>query len=711
MLATAVALGPGAVRPAEAGSDALVVYSAGLDEMLVDEKDQGLLEALRLVDDRLVELPAELDEPGIPVPMIELALDVLASPFLLRTGALDDADPGAGPPFYAQIALKEPEAGPAFADRAGDLLRLFGQGAGQPLAEKPGVSVIDIDGVPLYYGPTGPGVFTLALNRISDVPQETPNPGLPQGVRPALAFAFDGPAAQPFFEMMIAGTGLAGPAVREQLDLYGLLGPEASSFTVAVGHAADRAHGAWRYTNYAQLAERWHSLVREPVTRRDLAMVPADATFAEIGQYRISGLGDMLRQFLPTMEDMGLEGMELEGMEDPFALFAEHTGLDLERDLLAHFGDSYGFYTSDTTGGGGLMSSVLFMEVTEADALGGSLQRLNDKINALTREHAKGYVQIRTVERNGLSLTMLTFPGLPVPLEISWTISEGYLVFGATPHAVIAAVEQARGTGPSLLDNVSFLEMGGGAWKGATYVTFTDMPRLARSGYGLTQLACSAIANGVRSPANPQRDPGVILPAFNKLMDGAKASVSIYRLDGNDLVGTFQADRSFLVNLCGGLGLVGQSGSTFAMAALAGGILLPSIGEAREQARVTMSSAQIRQLSIAMMTYAAEHDDAAPPSLKALGPYIGPGLLNSPLGPVSDDRGDYWMNTTVRRLSECRFPNKRIAFYDRAMYEHTDEVAVGFYDGHVETMGTWELEAMMTDEPNAGTDFDLPDGW
>jgi hypothetical protein len=682
------------------------VYSAGLDEMLVDEKDRGLLEALRLLDDRLVELPAELDHPEVPVPMIQLALDVLASPFLLQAGALQDPDPAAGPPFYAQIALQEPKAGPVFADRAGNLIRLFGQGPGQPLAARPGVHVIDLDGSPLYYGPTRPGVFTLGLNRIIDMPQEAPNPGLPRGVRPVMAFAFDGPAAQPLVEMMIAGTGLAGPAIREQLDLYGLLGPEATSFDVAVGYAHDRAHGAWRYTNYAQLAQRWHSLVREPVTRRDLAMVPADVTFAEIGRYKISGLGDMIRQFLPAMDEL-----QFKELEDPFALFAEHTGIDLERDLLAHFGDSYGFYMSDTTGGGGLMSSVLFMEVNEAEALSGSLQRLSDKINALTREHAKGYVQMRNVQREGLSLTMLTFPGLPVPLEISWTISEGYLVFGATSHAVIAAIEQAKGGGPSLLDNRRFLEMGGGDWAGATYVTFTDIPRLARSGYGLTQLACSAIANGVRSPLDPQRDPGLILPGFDDLIEGAKASVGFYRLDGNDLVGTFQADRSFLVNLSGGLGLIGQSGTTVAMAALAGGVLLPSMGKAREQARITMSSTQVRQLSIAVMTYAAEHDDALPPGFKALGPYIGPGLLNSPFGPVSDGRGDYWMNTTVGRLSQCRFPQKQIAFYDRAMYEHAHEVAVGFYDGHVETLSTWELDVMIADEPNAGTDFDLPDGW
>jgi hypothetical protein len=306
---------------------------------------------------------------------------------------------------------------------------------------------------------------------------------------------------------------------------------------------------------------------------------------------------------------------------------------------------------------------------------------------------------------------MLTFPGLPVPLEITWTVAEGCLIFGATPHAVIAAVEHARGAGPTLLDNPRFLDMGGDAWQGATYVTFSDVPRLARSGYGLAQLACSALANGVRSPVNPQRDPGLILPAFDELVDGAKASVAVYRLDGDDLIGTFQADRSLLVNLCGGLGLIDQSGSTVAMAAMAGGVLLPSIGKAREQAQLVQAATQVRQLTVAMMIYAAENVDAVPGDFEALGPYLGEGILSSPFGPVSDGRGDYWMNTTPTNISAIRFPNRQVAFYDRAMYEHACKVAVGFFDGHAAIMDKPDFDALIAVEPNAGIDFDLPEGW
>jgi prepilin-type processing-associated H-X9-DG protein len=703
-LAAAAALGPAGAPPASAGDDALVLYSAGLDRLLVDEKDQALLGALRLVDDRLAELPAELNRHDIPVPMIRLALDLLTSPLFLQAGTIEDADPAAGPPFYAQIVFTETKAGDAarFADRTGWMLQMMGLEPRGPMPGRPEISVFDAHGMPLYHGSAGPGEHVLALNRLDEGPRRAPDPGLPDGVEPVLAMAFNGPAAQPFVEMMLARMGPGGPPLREQLSMYGLAGPEASSFSGALGYAHDRAHGAWRYTNYVQVAQRWDSLVREPLTRRDMAMVPADATFAEVGRFRLSGLGEMLRMMAPELEGM-------EPHDDPFQVFTELTGLDLEQDLLAHLGQTYGFYASDSTGGGGLMSSVLFLEVTNAQALGESLGRLTGVINERSRLHARGYVQLRAFQREGVMLTTLTFPGLPIPLEISWTIHGGYLIAGAAPQAVIGAVRQAGGAGPSLANNASFRRMGGDAWQDALQVKFTDIPRLARSGYGLTQLLCAAIANGVRSPADPQRDPGLILPPYGELMDGASASVSIVRLDGNDLVGTIQSDRSLLVNLCGGLGMIGGSGSTIGVAALAGGILMPSLAKAQDNARAVKSAAQIRMLVVSMMAYAAEHDDASPPSIDALRPYIDRDRLTSPFGPVSDGRGDYWMNTDVERLAEIRFPDRRVAFYDRAMYEKGKHVTVGFFDGHVETMSTWELEMLIEEEPNAGTDFDLPD--
>ena len=113
-------------------------------------------------------------------------------------------------------------------------------------------------------------------------------------------------------------------------------------------------------------------------------------------------------------------------------------------------------------------------------------------------------------------------------------------------------------------------------------------------------------------------------------------------------------------------------------------------------------------LAVAMQTYAADHDDAVPASLDALRPYIEGDGLSSPFGPVSDGRGDYWINTKLRRLNASTIPDRQVAIYDRAMYESGVAVTVCFIDGHVEALDAWEFDALINEEPNAGTEFDRP---
>ncbi len=73
-----------AAPPASAGGDALLIYSGGLERMMVDDKDQGLVKALRMVKNRVGELPAELNNPMSPYQHIQLVYDLLTNQILIR---------------------------------------------------------------------------------------------------------------------------------------------------------------------------------------------------------------------------------------------------------------------------------------------------------------------------------------------------------------------------------------------------------------------------------------------------------------------------------------------------------------------------------------------------------------------------------------------------------------------------------------------------
>jgi hypothetical protein len=241
-------------------------------------------------------------------------------------------------------------------------------------------------------------------------------------------------------------------------------------------------------------------------------------------------------------------------------------------------------------------------------------------------------------------------------------------------------------------------------------VEFLDTPRFLADGYGLVSLGMAALANATRSPTDLQRDAGLVMPSYSELAAEAKAYVHIARLVGDDLIVTGQSDRSALVNACGSVGMIGSSMGGVAGVALMTGILLPALGKARESAKQVKSAAQLRGISMAIMTYAADNADKLPASMDELiqKEFITADLLDSPVGPAADGGDDYWLNLSVKKLADVKNPTDKILGYDRAMYAKGDMVAVVFFDGHVQQVAVWQFQQLIQEEPNAGTDFDLP---
>ena len=233
--------------PTATAGDALLVYSGGLERIMVDAKDQGLVKALRLVNDRVGELPAELENPMIPVPIIQLAYDLLTNQALLRAGIIEDADPQAGPPFYAQINfMRDADGAQTLADRFAQMMQMVPMPSMQSEVAD-GFSEIDLGGVPLYYGPSledgQPPAVIVALNQLDSQMPEKPELGLPDGVLPSAMLMFDAAAVGPLAEMMLAQMGPQAEMIKAQLEMYGLMGPDAGSVTVAMGHRrAGKSH-------------------------------------------------------------------------------------------------------------------------------------------------------------------------------------------------------------------------------------------------------------------------------------------------------------------------------------------------------------------------------------------------------------------------------------------------------------------------------------
>jgi hypothetical protein len=57
----------------------------------------------------------------------------------------------------------------------------------------------------------------------------------------------------------------------------------------------------------------------------------------------------------------------------------------------------------------------------------------------------------------------------------------------------------------------------------------------------------SALANGVRSPVDPDRDPGLIVPLYNDLKKDVHCRISYTYWKGEDKITETHSDRSTLV--------------------------------------------------------------------------------------------------------------------------------------------------------------------
>jgi hypothetical protein len=188
---------------------------------------------------------------------------------------------------------------------------------------------------------------------------------------------------------------------------------------------------------------------------------------------------------------------------------------------------------------------------------------------------ADGHVEMRDWMHGEALCTSLTFPGWPVPLELSFSIDDGFLFAALSPQALSAALDQRASRGLGLAANPRFRAAARGSLEDLTSLAFTDTPRRAQDGYGLATLLMSAFANGVRTPEDLARDPGIVLPAYRALVGPSQASVLLGRIEGGDLVQTGTCDPSITANVTA---LVGSPlVSVFGMLGVAAGAIVPNV--------------------------------------------------------------------------------------------------------------------------------------
>lgn len=569
---------------ATSASPVLILEYAPMNDWLTDERDAALRAALNMIPQRLRELPTELpDADDGSIEFLESAFALLQSPGRLAI-TFDDQNQAAsffgaglvfstGPTTRERVTLLQGVVSNALVQSGADVLA-------QPSEAFAGMSEMFTPVGPVRWGrrqaPDGwrYELHAGAVTNPDEIFTKLPHvPAFaPQDFRPVFRGAFDLAPAAPainFFRVMAGQDPQAKQALDLAFESTGIIGDNALRWTFHSGYTPN-AMVTYTITERAALHPNSITTGTTPLTHADIAMIPIDAISATATRINKDAIVGQLAALLENPE-----------IQSAVVQFEQAAGISINNDLIAPIGDIVGAYFSDTTGGSGLASAVMYVKLKDRQRFQAATTNLNNFANAMAANALPAtYVRGRTFQHNNATFNTLTFPGIPIPLELTYTITGDWLILTFNPQAAVAAAAQANNPAISILNNEKFLTYFDIARGRNVAFTFVDAERTLREGYGLATLAASALANAVRSPQSPQREPGLILPTFNEISKDIKPTLQRTYWQGDDLVKESISDPSVVASLTSSVG----AASPF-MTVVSSSFILSAVSQAQQRAQ------------------------------------------------------------------------------------------------------------------------------
>lgn len=692
LLISSLALGAGLLTSVAAAQEDSVVVDvrfAGLANIEAHAKDQAAHKAIMLLGERLAEVPGETGGPPEASKGIELVWDLIRGAHALRIDRVEQA-PGLGLSFT--LVPEAPHDGQSY---LADLAQ-FSRDTGGPIQE----------GEEGYLFETPIGNLTLRAEDVGGKSSMVARLGVEEAAQTAVQ-TFDLPTGSSailsaqihlqrlgnFVAQMIAEEE---PEYGEIIEKYRWVIDEAPLMNVAYGNTSSHQVLTSRLVGGKAWLSRLGMNPEHTFSEDDFAIIPMDATIVSAFPFELG--------FILDFVDAAIEEA---GERDPFVEINKQLGFDVRGDVLENVGPRMFYYQSDTTGGGGFLSAVLITELHDPARLAKTHGELVERLNGMAAQEARGYIRIRPWELDGQTIFSLATPGLPVPFEPSWTIAGDRLVIATSPVGISGAVRQLSSSGMSINDNSDFREaiLKHLPEGGAASATFSDTARFARQGYSGTNLLLSGLANAVRSPSDPSREPGILMPEFSKFAAGIHPMGAVEYWEGDDYVSVMRMDGSSIVGVSEMLGQIGGLNGVVALTAMQAGVAMPALGKARLNAQTIKSASQVRGLVQASILYSSDNENRIPESYDVLidEGFITWEMLQSPAGPAYDGKGDIVLRFDFEDGEFPQFRPDIVVAMDRAAYVNGGmDVNVGFADGHVETLGHWEVDEFLDQPQNEG---------
>ncbi len=391
-------------------------------------------------------------------------------------------------------------------------------------------------------------------------------------------------------------------------------------------------------------------------------MVSANATSVSIVNMDIAGIYDTV---MTTIKSVA--GSDFQEIEQGIAQLESQTGVKIRQGLLESLNGQ--MVTYNLSGGASLQSLqggfVIIAGLKNA-------QLWQDSIAAIGKfatEQSNGTVQVSSQSQNGRTLnTFAIIPLAVAQIMPTWTIVGENVVIGSNPTICTTAADLITPGGKpvTISSSESFRNATANLPSNLISFQYTDSKvQLTQMMAVLQQLWPVATMyvsqQGITLP--------LILPNISNIIKDITPSVQYSYFDQKGL-------RSYYK----GAGIEPSLGA-IAGGAVALGIMMPAMSKAREQSKEVVSRSNLKQLALASIMYADDHNGQLPDNFEQMKDfYKNSKLLDSPLKPAGFNGPSYIYVKGL--LLESKSPQNCILIYENPLY-CSNKVNVAFLDGHV----------------------------
>lgn len=319
----------------------------------------------------------------------------------------------------------------------------------------------------------------------------------------------------------------------------------------------------------------------------DLQQLPSDTLFSYAMAIDVHRSLQYLEQVISE-----IDGPDSNPISEFYEEAFEELGVDVEEEILEPLGHVWMLHNA--AGDGWLSGMGLSVSVDDAATLSKGLSKLLELYRRET-EHDPEMGTVSERKLGDLTISSISFPGVPMPFMPSWTIHNGRLVVALFPDTIPAIVRQPESSLVNSSAEIQEILAGDGSDEAVLMFSYVDMQRQFEVMYPYAQAMLAIGSNATRGGGGAEAE------MFGELLNGL--SLPPARVIHRHLLPTISVVKR------NSQGIRFESRTTFpafdvsVMTPVAVGMLLPAVQQARASARRMSSANNMRQIALAVLNF------------------------------------------------------------------------------------------------------------